>query len=258
MSDQPAIGTFCWFECASTDANAARPFYTGLFDWTAEDRPMPGDMEGHYTLLRVGDVDMAGLYQMSGPQFAGVPSHWATYVRVASADEAVERAQALGGQAPMPPIDVPDVGRIAFVQDPTGAMIGLFQAGAHSGCGQPESNHGAMGWSELSTNDTARARAFYCELFGWTAKEDPSGLYTEFQVDGRSIGGMAPLPPAQAAAPPNWLPYVAVDDCDACAAKIAELGGRTLVPPTAVPGVGRFSVCMDPAGACLAFIHLTM
>ena len=69
---------------------------------------------------------------------------------------------------------------------------------------------------------------------------------------------MATLTPEHGDAPPNWLPYVAVDDCDACAAKVSELGGHTLVPPTDVPNVGRFSVFADPAGACLAFIHLTV
>ena len=257
MSKAPAIGTFCWFECASTDAATVKPFYTGLFDWNAEDVPMSGDMGGHYTMFRVGDADMAGLYELSGPRFEGVPCHWATYVKVESADETAERAVSLGGKLAAPPMDVPDVGRIAFLQDPTGANIGVFQPGGHPGCGQPKTSHGAMGWSELSTNDTAKAKAFYCELFGWNAKEDAGGEYTEFQVGGRSIGGMMALPPEQGGAPPNWLPYVAVDDCDECSARVSKLGGRTLVPPADVPGVGRFSVFADPAGACLAFIHLT-
>lgn len=258
MSNQPATGTFCWFECASTDAAPLKPFYTGLFGWNAEDAPMPGDADAHYTMFRVGDVDTAGLYQMSGPQFEGVPSHWASYVLVKSADETAGRVASLGGTLVAPPMDIPGVGRIAFLQDPTGAHLGLFQPGEHPGAGEPKTSHGAMGWCELSTNDTEKAKGFYCELFDWTAKEDADGQYTEFQVGGSSIGGMATLPPEQGKAPSNWLPYVAVDDCDACAAKVTELGGRTLVPPTDVPKVGRFSVFADPTGACLAFIHLTV
>lgn len=256
MSDQMCAGMFCWFECASTEAVKAKPFYAGLFDWNAEDLPMPGDPSGSYTMFRVGDADMAGLYQMSGPQFEGVPSHWITYVQVDSADDTAERAAALGGKLVMPLMDVPGVGRIGFVQDPTAAIIGIFQPGERRGCGQPASSHGAMGWSELATNDTAKARTFYCELFGWGAKEEADGSYTEFQVGGRSIGGLTTLPEEQKSMPPNWMPYVAVDDCDACSAKVAELGGKTLVPPTHIPGVGSFSVFMDPAGACLSFIQL--
>jgi predicted enzyme related to lactoylglutathione lyase len=72
-------GTFCWFECGSKDAAKAKPFYTQLFGWNAADMPMPGG-GGTYTILQGGGEDLAGLYQMSGPQFEGVPSHWLTYV----------------------------------------------------------------------------------------------------------------------------------------------------------------------------------
>jgi predicted enzyme related to lactoylglutathione lyase len=234
--DHPA-GAFCWFECV----------------------PMPGDMQGHYTLLKVGDEDTAGLYQLAGPQFEGVPSNWTTYVKVDSADQTVERATALGATG-TPPMDVPGVGRIAFVQDPTGAHIGLFQPGEHPGSAQPGSVEGAMGWSELATRDTEKAKAFYTELFNWGAKVDDAGpmSYTEFQVGGKSIGGMMEMTQQHGDAPPHWLPYVLVDDCNASAGKVTELGGNILVPPTDVPNVGRFAVFTDPTGACLAIIKLTM
>ena len=256
--DHPA-GAFCWFECGSTDAAAAKDFYTRLFGWNAQDVPMPGDMEGHYTLLKVGDQDMAGLYQLAGPQFEGVPSNWSTYVKVDSADETLERATALGGTVAAPAMDVPGVGRIGFLQDPTGAHIGVFQAGEHPGSAQL-SVEGAMGWSELATRDTEKAAAFYTELFNWGAKVDDKGPmpYTEFQVGGQSIGGMMEMTPQHGDAPPHWLPYVLVDDCNASAAKVTELGGNILVPPTDVPNVGRFAVFTDPAGAALAIIKLTM
>ena len=251
-------GSFCWFECGSTDAAAAKSFYTQLFGWNAADVPMPGDCPGHYTLFKVGADDMAGLYQLSGPQFEGVPSNWTTYVRVDSADETADRAVSLGGKINAPPMDVPGVGRITFLQDPTGAHIGLFQPGEHPGSAQPGSVHGAMGWSELATRDTEKAKAFYTELFNWGAKVDDKGpmQYTEFQLGGKSIGGMMAMTEQHGDAPPHWLPYVLVDDCNESAAKVTQLGGNILVPPTDVPNVGRFAVFTDPAGACLAIIKL--
>ena len=253
-------GSFCWFECGSTDAAAAKSFYTQLFGWNAADVPMPGDMGGSYTLFKVGDEDMAGLYPLSGPQFEGVPSNWTTYVNVDSADEIAERATTLGATIVTPPMHVPGVGRIAFLQDPTGAHIGLFQPGEHPGSAQPGSVEGAMGWSELATRDTEKAKAFYTELFNWGAKVDDKGPmpYTEFQVGGESIGGMMAMTPQHGEAPPHWLPYVLVDDCDLSAAKVTQLGGNILVPPMDVPNVGRFSVFTDPTGACLAIIKLTL
>lgn len=149
------------------------------------------------------------------------------------------------------PMDIPGVGRIAILQDPTGAWIAVARFDQHPGT----SSRGLFGWSELATPDTSTAQAFYTRLFGWKAKADPQNQYTEFQVGDRSIGGMMAL--KQQGTPPHWLPYVMVDDCDRMARKAVELGARTLVPATDIAGVGRFSVFADPAGAALAIIKLT-
>jgi predicted enzyme related to lactoylglutathione lyase len=253
-----APGSFCWFECGTTDSAAAKKFYTELFGWSVEDHPMPGGMEGHYTILRLGEHEVAGLYQMSGPQLQGVPSHWATYVKVESTDETAKKAVSIGGQILVPPMDVPGVGRMAVVQDPTGATISLFQCGEHPGMAQLGFTPGTFGWSELATRDTDTAAGFYTGLFGWEAKSDEGGPmpYTEFQVGGRSIGGMMEMTECHGDAPPHWTPYVMVKDCDAVTTRAGELGGNILVPPTDIPEVGRFSVLQDPTGAVLATIAM--
>jgi predicted enzyme related to lactoylglutathione lyase len=259
MTTRPKAGTLCWFECGSTDVEAAKKFYTGLFGWNSVDVPMPGDGGGHYTLLKIGDDDIAGLYPLVGPQFEGVPSHWATYVAVDDADASNTRALSLGAKSVLPPMDVPGVGRIAMVTDPTGANIAMFQAGEH--CGSPEMGPkpGTFGWSELATRDTKAAGVFYSELFGWNQKSSEAGPmeYTEFQVAGTSIGGMMAMTDQHGDAPAHWLPYVMVEDCNASAAKAGELGAQTFVPPMDIPNVGRFAVFADPAGAVLAVIQLT-
>ena len=181
-------GTFCWFECGSTDAAKARSFYTELFGWNTADASMAGGM-GHYTLFKNGQEDIAGLYELSGPIFQGVPSHWLTYVAVDNVDESAKRAVALQGKILRDPMDIPGVGRIAILQDPTGAWIAIAKFDQHPGT----SSLGPFGWSELATTDTARAQAFYTGLFGWKAKPDPKNQYTEFQVGDRSIGGMMAL-----------------------------------------------------------------
>jgi predicted enzyme related to lactoylglutathione lyase len=141
---------------------------------------------------------------------------------------------------------------MAFLKDPTGAAFAIFQPGEHAGTDPQNTN---LGWCELHTPDPAAARAFYTELFGWNAKADPSGHYTEFQVDGRSIGGMMQL--QAPGTPPHWLLYALVDDCDASLAQALDMGARTLVPAQDVAGVGRFAVITDPAGAAIAIIKLT-
>jgi len=251
-------GSFCWFECGTTDAAAATGFYKQLFGWRSEDIPMPGEMEGTYTLLKIGDDDIAGLYQMAGPMFEGVPSHWMTYVAVEDVAATAERAKSLGGTITTPPMDVPGVGRIAFLQDPTGARIGIFKPGEHRGSAQLGMIPGTFGWSELATRDTKAAAAFYTELFNWRTKTDdnPDMAYTEFMVGDTPIGGMMEMTAQHGDAPPNWLPYVMVEDTDAIVGKVEELGGKVIIPGTDIPKVGRFAVFTEPSGAVLAVIKL--
>jgi len=250
-------GTFCWFECGTTDAAKAKAFYAGVFGWDSADAPM-GEGGGVYSILKQGDAEVAGLYTLSGPQFEGVPSHWMTYVSVADIHESTARAQSLGAKVVAEAVEVPGVGSLSVVCDPTGAMFSMMQLKEYPGRTPLGMAAGGFGWSELVTRDTARAKAFYTELFDWKAKTDdsPSMPYTEFQVGGVSIGGMMEMTPQHGESPPHWLPYVMVDDCDATVERVKQHGGQVFVPPTSIPKVGRFSVFMDPTGAVLAVIRL--
>jgi uncharacterized protein len=247
-----APGTFCWFECGSKHAARAKAFYPAVFGWQAVDVPMPGG-GGNYTVLKAGGEDIAGLFPLEGPRCEGIPSHWATYVAVEDVSATLQRATALGGKPTTEVMAVPGVGQVAKLQDPTGAVICIGRMDQHPGT----SPQGPFGWSELATRDTARAEAFYTALFGWKAKPDPKHSYTEFQAGGKSIAGMMAMTPQHGDAPPHWLPYVMVEDCDRTIAKAAEMGATLLVPPTDIENVGRFSVFLDPAGAALAAIKLS-
>jgi predicted enzyme related to lactoylglutathione lyase len=54
-----------------------------------------------------------------------------------------------------------------------------------------------------------------------------------------------------ASPPPKWIAYIAVEDCDATAARAAELGGTVVEPPQSIPGVGRISLLKDAVGALI-------
>jgi len=112
---------------------------------------------------------------------------------------------------------------------------------------------GAFCWGQLNTSDMARAEAFYTALFGWKPKTGSDGgmTYTEWLMGGKPIGGMMELP-KEAQAPPHWLAYFAVASCDESAAQAAKLGAKTCVPPTDIPGTGRFAVLADPQGVTFA------
>lgn len=257
MATPRPTGTFCWNELATRDPAAALAFYSALFGWRSTERDM-GEA-GIYAILSLGGADLGGMYQLAGPRFEGVPSHWLYYVSVSNADASVRRATELGGKVVMPAMDIPDVGRIAMLEDPVGAKFGVSQAGGHPGDTTDPMTSGAFGWVELQTRDCAAAKTFYSGLFGWEAKGDDAGpmAYTEWSLpNGKQFGGMIEMNEHFGDAPPNWMGYVMVDDTDAIVAQATALGARSVVPPTDIENVGRFAVQMDPQGACFAVMKL--
>lgn len=122
----------------------------------------------------------------------------------------------------------------------------------------PSPAHGTFCWNELGSTDDEAAKKFYAELLGWTYKEGDAGgmKYAEITAGGRPVGGVYKMGPEFGEAPSHWMAYVAVDDVDASAKRVEELGGKVCVPPTDIPNVGRFSVINDPTGATLSLIML--
>lgn len=116
--------------------------------------------------------------------------------------------------------------------------------------------HGAFGWIELITTDQKAANEFYTSLFDWETEDYPMGNmnYTVLKVDGRPVGGIMPTPPECEGMAPTWSAYVTVDDVDATAAKVEDLGGKILRPPMDIPTVGRFCVLQDPQGGVICAI----
>jgi len=247
-----ATGTFCWPELSTTDVTAAKRFYSTLFGWAPDDSPMPDG--GAYTMLKLGNEDVGAMCGMHPEQLkAGVPPHWNLYVAVASADDTATKAASLGGTVILPPFDVMDAGRMAVIQDPTGAVFSIWQPKGHAGASRID-EVGALSWNELYTRDTEKAGAFYSGLFGWRRKawEGPMP-YTLFHLDAdRMVGGMMSMPDDMKDVPPHWLPYFQVEDVDAAVARAREIGGTICNPPMDVPKVGRIAMLADPQGAAFA------
>lgn len=251
-----APGTFSWVDLATTDADAAKSFYTQLFGWTAEDYPT--DETGVYTMMRIDGKDVAALYQMHEEQQAqGIPPHWLSYVTVADVNESAEKARSLGGQIIVEPMDVMEEGRMALVQDPTGATFALWQPKRHIGA-RVVNEPGTFTWNELATRDTETAEEFYTKLFGWESEtqEMPMTVYTSFRNNGRMNAGMLEMTDEWGDIPPHWMVYFAVADCDASAEKAKSLGATVQVEPMDIPPVGRFAVIQDPQGAHFTIIKL--
>jgi uncharacterized protein len=236
-----APGTFSWVELVTSDAHAAKAFYSDVFGWEYRDTPI-GDGMVYSTALVDGRA--AGALYASTEQ----PPHWNCYVTVESVDEAARQAGELGANVMAEPFDVMDVGRMAVIADPTGAALALWEPRSHIGASvvnQP----GALTWNDLVTPDPDAATRFYGSLFGWTTMEIPdAGGYRVIRNGLRSNGGMQP---ARGDQPPAWIPYFGHADVDGLHGRIGDLGGRALSEPFPVPS-GRFALFADPQGAVFA------
>jgi predicted enzyme related to lactoylglutathione lyase len=249
-----APGTFCSVDLETSDADGAKRFYGSLFGWEPEDVSPAEGMT--YTILRRDGDAVGGLFEPPADRReAGIPPHWISYVSVESADATASRATELGGEVIAGPFDILDVGRMAMLRDPTGALFAVWQPGTYAGA-MRVNEPGFLTWNDLATNDTVAAVGFYRDLFGWGSEEMRMGdgpTYTVIRVGERSNGGVRPLSPEeeQAGIPPYWVPYFAVDSLDTTFERCAELGGAKVFGPVEVPA-GRIGALRDPQGATFA------
>ncbi len=246
--------TFCWVDLATTDADAAKQFYTQLFGWTATDVPAGEGMI--YTMLEKGGKNVCALYQMTEAQQQ--PPHWLSHVSVPDADASTAKAKALGGTVLMAPCDVMESGRMGLIQDPTGAIFSLWQPKEHIGA-DLANEPATFCWNELQTKDIEGATQFYTELFGWTTKTTKNAMggdYIEFLNGDRSGAGMLEIQPDWGDMPPTWVVYFVVENCDATLEQAKALGGRIDMPPIDMEAVGRFAIIQDPQGAFFTVIQM--
>lgn len=249
-------GLLAWADVALPDLEKGAAFYKAVFGW--ETQEVPGS-EGTYVFFTKGGRKAAGMGLLSAEDAAnGVPPVWSNYVTVDDVDSVAARAPELGGTVMLPPMDVLEEGRMAFVIDPTGAVLGFWQGAAHEGA-DAFNEPGFMSWNELATNDVEAAVAFYTELLGWgaDAQEQPGGfVYTAFTLDGKPNGGtydMTAFWPE--GIPPHWGVYFAVGNTDVTAEIAAEHGGTVIGEPIDSPN-GRLANLIDNQGAPFTVIQL--
>jgi predicted enzyme related to lactoylglutathione lyase len=214
-----------------------------------------GEGQPDYTMFSLHGKYVAG----GSPTFApNMPSFWASYVTVTNVDEIVAKAEKLGAKIIMPPMDVLDVGRMATIQDPTGAQLSLWQPKKHIGAGVVNTV-GAMCWNELYTKDLETAKKFYADLFGWTYDvNEPTGYVTIYN-NGRPNGGMMTMNEdmIKHGMVPNWTVYFTVKNMAESVAKVKELGGYVYMESKEI-SVGKISMIGDPAHAHFILMEMSV
>jgi hypothetical protein len=247
-----APGTPNWVDLGTPDPSAAEGFYGPLFGWSFDPGENPEETGGYLSAM-LGGKAVAGVMRLMQE---GQPPAWSSYISVEDADATIEAVKANGGSVAIEPMDVLEIGRMAFFVDPTGAFGGIWQPKTFKGA-ELVNEPGAFSWSELGTRDPEAAKAFYGAVFGWEFEDHDmgqTGTYTEWKLNGDSIGGMANIAgrvPDEV--PAHWLVYFAVEDADAAVEQIKGSGGAVNFGPVDIPA-GRFAMVADPWGAPFAVI----
>ncbi|MER0238290.1 VOC family protein [Fulvimarina sp. MAC8] len=243
-----------WYELMTSDQDAAQAFYERAAGWTIS-KPENGPPGVDYRMFSAGDSDVGGIMKM--PDGAPMPPLWSAYIGVDDVDEATEKAQSLGASVHMPPMDIPNVGRFAFLADPQGAVFYVMRgfSDEDSRSFEPETP-GHCSWNELVTSDQTAALDFYGKLFGWeklgAMPMGDMGDYTFIGVGGTRIGAM--MNARDAGAKPLWNFAFTVEDIDK-AKEAVEAGGGTITHgPVELPEDSGWLIQMnDPQGAKLMF-----
>jgi predicted enzyme related to lactoylglutathione lyase len=250
FSTEPLLGKVIWHDLITEDVDAAREFYGGLFGWTFEDSTGPGGED--YARARSDGIYVAGLVPIESPADGGRYSRWLPYISVADVDDAVSKSVSAGATVAAAARNV-NVGRVAAVVDPEGAVIGLAQ----SDIGDPDDATTAKGpgkpvWNELLANDPQAAAFFYGGVAGYDVRpiSRRGGQYTMLASAGADRAGIFENP-SQGNYPPVWLTAFGVDDPAAAADRAVALGGTIILPVSPELRDGTTAVVTDPSGAVL-------
>lgn len=235
-------GRFVTYDLFADDAGKVAPFYEGLFGWTLE----TSEAYGNFSLFTFDGRAVAGLIQMDEEIGKTIATQWLPSLLVDDLEAAVERFVD-GGRLVRAPVDVPDRGRIAVVEDTEGAPLMLLETTT----GVPVNPDGATGtflWTELWTVDETTSLAYYGSAVGFK----PIGQVVPGRTKVAMMGvgdepqaGIIQIPSDQVK--PHWLSYISVKDPNQTAARAVELGGRVLIAPENTTDQSA-AVLADPDG----------
>ncbi len=252
-------GSPCWIDLGAPDVSTAADFYRSVFGWEFES--YGPDVDG-YGLFRSDGRTVGAVGKLTEK---GARSAWMIYFNTRDADATVQAVERAGGTVRARASDADDAGRMAQLTDPQGGQFAVWQHGKMHGF-EIADEPGTLSWTELYTTDSAAAKKFYGDLFGWTTEDmelpGGGGAYSIITPAGgdqqRMQGGLMQVPGdalTAAGGRPYWHPVFTVTDCDATVASVAGSGGSVQMGPEDAEGVGRLAVCLDPAGA--DFVVLT-
>ncbi|QCJ41385.1 VOC family protein [Bacillus sp. S3] len=226
--------TIKMFVIATRDGNTAKYFYESLFNWKV--------------------TDVGPLMQISGAGLSSHilkwphkdhPTHVSIYINVENIKECLSKVEEMGGTVILPEMAVPTGGSIAQFVDPDGIIIGAYQGTTHTESqSKPVIVVNQIGFFEIAAREGDRSKRFYESVFNWRITDD--GPIMSISAEDAGLDGH--LFNWTFEEPPYLTLYIRVEDVAASLEKVAELGGKVIIPETEIPSGGTFAQFLDLDG----------
>lgn len=238
-------GAPCWADLDTPDVASARTFYSSLLGWEALELP-----SGYVNFALRGEKIVGAVKLREGQEHS---AGWTVYFMSDDLDATTKAVEEAGGRVVSPPTKVSVAGSAAVYEAPDGAVFGAWEPDRHPGSGLVR-EPGALSWFGLSTPDVDGAKAFYAQVFGWTAAVPPAGgavAHLTFVGGVAEFGGITSGTEGAA----GWTLHFGVADVDAASAAAVALDGTVVSGPIEAPGLGRVAVLKDTAGVTFALVQ---
>lgn len=238
-------GKFVWHNLITPDAEAAREFYSAVFGWELETMA-----DGAYTTASRGGRALGGIVDASKQDNPPRSSVWLAGVSVPNVDDMVSQAVGAGAKQIMAPTDIPDVGRIAVIIDPDGAVLQLIDSKDGDPPDAPARKNTWL-WHEMISDDPGASAEFYRSLLGYEVTAlGADDSYHLLSRDGVPRAGILENPFEDTR--PAWVPYIRVENPASLLPKVEANGGRVIIQPSEKLRAGTVALILDPSGAPIA------
>jgi predicted enzyme related to lactoylglutathione lyase len=252
-TDERHTGKVVWRDLLTNTPEASRRFYGELFGWEFEEpRLFVGVGSGDaYMLIRHNGELIGGMVDTNALGKTENISQWITTISVADIDAAVDRVAGAGGKVVNAPESIGDRGRMAVIEDSTGALFAMIQTKEGDPADSEPAQDGWL-WDELWTSDVDSATGFYRAVIGFEYEDHgiENRDYRVLRYADKPRAGVLKNPFENER--PVWVNYIRVEDPASVTAKVEGLGGRVLVEAQERPIGGEVAFIAGPSGAGVA------
>lgn len=233
-------GQFVWHEIVTPDPRAAEKFYSSVFDWKVVRAPVSSPGEIPYVMFLHDGQIFAGI---AAAGEGATRARWSCWVQVADVGAAAREASKSGGLVVRPPREHL-IGRVAEVADPGQARLCLVELHIRRPfvALPPIIRHRGEARAAEGTGE------FYRKVTGWDLRQPSPAGGAGVVVAGRRIAELRSFSTDTDGAP-GWLPCLQVENLRSTIARAVAAGGRQVLAPADVPGLGRAARLADPRGA---------